>query len=165
MHAGACAARGELLWFLHADTQPAPDSFQHIEEALRDPNVVAGNFNVSFDGGRFAARFLTWLYRQLRRLGLCYGDSAIFARREAYEQIGGFKPFPIFEDLDLVRRLHKYGHLARLPDSVTTSSRRFGDRSFVLTFARWTFLQVLYWSGINPRTLGKLYAPIREPKF
>jgi len=68
MHAGACASRGEVLWFLHADTQPAPESARHISEALRDPHVVGGNFNVSFDSARFAVRFLTWLYRQLRRL-------------------------------------------------------------------------------------------------
>jgi rSAM/selenodomain-associated transferase 2 len=165
MHAGACEARGEVLWFLHADTQPPADGAQHIAKALRDPHVVSGNFNVSFDSGRFAARFLTRLYRQLRRLGLCYGDSAIFVRRETYERAGGFKPFPIFEDLDLVRRLRKYGRMVNLPASVITSSRRFDDRSFVLTFARWTFLQVLYWTGINPRTLGKLYEPIRRTEI
>src|SRR5574341_1075702 len=114
MHAGACAARGEALWFLHADTQPAPDSSQQIVEALRDPHVVAGHFNVGFDSSQFSARFLTWLYRLLRRLGLCYGDSAIFVRRETYERVGGFKPFPIFEDLDLVRRLRKHGRMAHL---------------------------------------------------
>lgn len=165
MHAGACAARGEALWFLHADTQPAPDSSQQIVEALRDPHVVAGHFNVGFDSSQFSARFLTWLYRLLRRLGLCYGDSAIFVRRETYERVGGFKPFPIFEDLDLVRRLRKHGRMAHLPVRVVTSSRRFAGRSFALTFARWMFFQVLYWAGINPQTLGRLYAPIRNPKL
>jgi len=164
MHAGACASRGEVLWFLHADTQPAPESARHISEALRDPHVVGGNFNVSFDSARFAVRFLTWLYRQLRRLGLCYGDSAIFVRRETYDRAGGFKPFPIFEDLDLVRRLRKDGRLVELPKGVITSSRRFEGR-FFMTFARWTFLQMLYWAGVDPRTLGKLYLAIREPKF
>lgn len=165
MHAGARASRGEALWFLHADTQPAPESAQHIAEALRDPHVVGGNFNVSFDSTRFAARFLTWLYRQLRRLGLCYGDSAIFVRRETYLRAGGFKPFPIFEDLDLVQRLRKHGQVVELPTGVITSSRRFEGRSFFMTFARWTFLQMLYWAGVDPRTLGKLYVQIREPKL
>ena len=83
MHAGACAARGRALWFLHADTRAAPDSGEQIVEALCDPKVVAGNFSVRFDGTRRAARFLTWLYPRLRRLGLAYGDSAIFVRRGA----------------------------------------------------------------------------------
>ncbi len=161
MHAGACTARGRALWFLHADTHAIPDSSEQIAEALRDPSVVAGNFSVRFDSKRRAARFLTWLYPQLRKLGLAYGDSAIFVRREAYEQVGGFHPFPVFEDLDLVRRLRKRGRIAHLPAYVTTSSRRFEGRSFTLTFGRWAFLQALYWLGVHPHTLGRLYTPVR----
>ena len=161
LHAGACAARGRVLWFLHADTRPAADCARRIAEALEDPSAVAGNFGVSFDGASRGARFLTWLYPQLRRLGLCYGDSAIFVRREAYEEVGGFAPFPIFEDLDLVRRLRRKGRVAHLPAVVRTSSRRFEGRSFALTFARWSLMQALYWLGVPPRTLGRMYAPVR----
>jgi rSAM/selenodomain-associated transferase 2 len=162
MHRGACAARGEALWFLHADTIPAPDAAAFICEALSESEVVGGNFGVCFDGERPAARFMTWLYPRLRRLGLCYGDSAIFVRRETYERIGGFQPFPIFEDLDLIRRLRREGKLAHLRATVITSSRRFEGRSFTLTFARWSILQALYWLGIHPRRLARLYQPIRK---
>ncbi|MET0624582.1 MAG: TIGR04283 family arsenosugar biosynthesis glycosyltransferase [Pyrinomonadaceae bacterium] len=161
MHAGACAARGRVLWFLHADTLPSNDCAARITEALSDSSVVGGNFHVIFDGNGSAARFLTWLYPQLRRLGLCYGDSGIFVRREAYERLGGFRDFPIFEDLDLVRRMRKAGRVAHLSAVVKTSSRRFEGRSFALTFARWSLLQALYWLGVHPRTLGRMYAPIR----
>ena len=161
MHAGASIARGRALWFLHADTLPSSACASAIEEALSDPSVVAGNFDVLFDGGSRAARFLTWLYPRLRKLGLCYGDSGIFVRREAYRRIGGFRDFPIFEDLDLVRRLRKEGRVAHLRARVTTSSRRFEGRSFALTFARWSFLQVLYWLGVSPHTLGRMYAHVR----
>jgi rSAM/selenodomain-associated transferase 2 len=162
MHAGARAAQGVVFWFLHADTLPSPDAVREIAESLTDSRAVGGSFDVQFAGRRFAARFLTRFYRQLRKLGLCYGDSAIFVRRETYEKLGGFKPFAIFEDLDFVRRLRRSGHFNRLPAVVTTSERRFEGRSFTLTFARWTFLQVLYWLGVNPQFLGKLYAPIRN---
>lgn len=161
MHTGACAARGRALWFLHADTLPPTDGPGRIAEALSDSSVVGGNFHVIFDGDGRAARFLTWLYPQLRRLGLCYGDSGIFVRRETYERLGGFRDFPIFEDLDLVRRLRKVGRVAHLSAAVTTSSRRFEGRSFALTFARWSLLQALYWLGVHPHTLGRMYASIR----
>ncbi|HLL74533.1 MAG TPA: TIGR04283 family arsenosugar biosynthesis glycosyltransferase [Pyrinomonadaceae bacterium] len=161
MHAGARVARGHVLWFVHADTRPADGCAARIEEALRDPSVVAGNFDVFFDGDSRAARFLTWLYPRLRRLGLCYGDSAIFVRRDVYERVGGFRPFPVFEDLDLVRRLREVGRVSHLSAAVTTSSRRFEGRNFALTFARWSLLQLLYWLGVHPRTLGRLYAPVR----
>lgn len=162
MHAGAQAAKGEAIWFLHADTIPPLDAAKRISEALHDAAVVGGNFCVRFDGTRHAARFLTWLYPQLRKLGLCYGDSGIFARRDAYNSVGGFKPFPIFEDLDLVRELKRVGRIVRLPAQVITSSRRFEGRSFALTFTRWSALQVLYWLGVHPRRLGRLYAPVRS---
>jgi rSAM/selenodomain-associated transferase 2 len=162
MHAGAITAIGDTLWFLHADTQPPEDAPGHILEALADPAVVGGYFTIRFDGSRQAARLLTWVYPRLRWLGLCYGDSGIFVRRTAYEQSGGFRPLPIFEDLDLLRRLKRCGRFVRLPQTITTSSRRFEGRSFILTFARWTALQVLYWVGVSPRFLGRLYAPIRH---
>src|SRR5260370_4773308 len=157
MHRGACAAQGGVLWFLHADTIVPAEAVKCMAQALGDPTVVGGNFKVSFDSTGRTARFMTWLYPQLCRLGLCYGDSAIFVRREAYERIGGFKSFPIFEDLDLMKRLRKQGRVVHLPAVVITSSRRFGGRNFPLTFARWAGLQVLYWLGIKPTTLARFY--------
>ncbi len=161
LHAGALAATGDVLWFLHADTHPPENALEHIRAALADPAVVGGYFAIRFDGSRRAAGLLTWLYPYLRWLGLCYGDSGIFVRRDTYQRAGGFRPYPIFEDLDLLSRLRGLGRLARLSATVTTSSRRFEDRSFVLTFAWWSVLQVLYWLGAPPRFLGRLYAPIR----
>ena len=163
MYDGSIRARGRVLWFLHADTLPSAGCVEAMSEALEDPSVAGGNFDVLFDGGRPAARFLTWLYPQLRKLGLCYGDSGIFVRREAYELVGGFRDYPIFEDLDLVRRLRKVGRVAHLRARVTTSSRRFEGRSFALTFARWSFLQALYWLGVSPHTLARMYAHVRVP--
>ena len=165
MHAGATIARGDALWFLHADTIPPPDARQLILDALRrGPHVAGGNFAISFDGTLPAARFLTWLYPQLRKLGLCYGDSAIFVRASVYREVGGFRPFPIFEDLDMVRRLKRRGRLIHLRAQVVTSSRRFENRSFAFTFARWSFLQMLYWLGVSPHTLSRLYAPVRRQR-
>ena len=165
MRSGARVAQGEALWFIHADTIPSPDAAERIFEALEhDAEAVGGNFRICFDGNRRAARFLTWLYPQLRKLGLCYGDSAIFVRASTYKQVGGFQPFPIFEDLDLVRRLRQRGRLVHLQATVLTSSRRFEGRSFALTFTRWAILQALYWAGVNPRILSRLYAPIRNAR-
>ena len=164
MRVGARAARGasDVLWFLHADTMPPTDALALIRQALLDARVVGGNFALRFDGARPAARLMTWLYPQLRRLGLCYGDSAFFVRRAAYEAVGGFQAFPLFEDLDLARRLRRRGRFDCVPGEVITSSRRFEGRSFALMFARWATLQVLYWIGVPPRTLCRLYAPVRS---
>lgn len=164
MHAGALAASGEVLWFLHADTLPPPEAFEQIVQALRDPATVGGSFSVRFDGDFAAARFLTWLYRYLSWIGLRYGDSAYFIRRSAYVTAGGFRPFPIFEDLDLMRRLRRHGRFVRLPAVVRTSSRRFENRWFALVFLRWAALQVLYWLGVSPMRLGRWYQHVRTPE-
>jgi rSAM/selenodomain-associated transferase 2 len=161
MHAGARAARGTVLWFLHADTLVPASAAEKIIEALRNPAVVGGSFRLRFDGRRWAARFLTLLQPIFNWLGLVYGDSAIFVRRAAYERAGGFRPFPLFEDLDLVQRLRRCGRVVRLRATVVTSSRRFQGRSFVLTFMRWVALQLLYWVGVSPHWLIRHYAPIR----
>lgn len=161
MHAGALQARGEVFWFLHADTLAPADAGECIARALEDQRAIGGNFRIRFDGASGAARFLTWLYPRLSLLGLAYGDSGFFVRRAVYERVGGFKPFPIFEDLDLLRALWRQGRFVQADGCVVTSSRRFEGRSFAVTFARWSLLQLLYWLGVNPHTLVHLYAPIR----
>jgi len=160
-HAGARVARGEALWFVHADSIPEPDALQAIEECLANEQVAGGNFSLRFDGGSRAARHLTIAYPWFRLLGLCYGDSGIFVRRDIYERIGGFQPFPLFEDVDLVRRVKNKGRFLRLGCTLTTSSRRFQNRNIALVFAQWTLLQVLYWMGVPPARLARLYAHTR----
>jgi rSAM/selenodomain-associated transferase 2 len=161
LRAGARHARGDVLWFLHADTRPSADALHHLAAALGRPGVVGGNFRLRFDGAGLPARFLSWLYPYLGRFGLCYGDSAIFVRRDVYRKVGGFRALPLFEDLDLVRRLREYGRFARLPCEVVTSSRRFARRRFFWVFVRWVCLQVLYWMEVPPAWLGRAYAPVR----
>jgi rSAM/selenodomain-associated transferase 2 len=161
--AGARQATGQVLWFLHADTLPPPSAAATIRETLADPRVIGGSFRPQFDGGGRSARLLTWLYPHLGLLGLRYGDAGLFFRREVYEHAGGFAPHPIFEDLDLVRRVRRWGRLRALPDQVVTSSRRFEGRNFGLIFAGWTALQILFWLRVPPAVLGRLYPIVRQP--
>jgi rSAM/selenodomain-associated transferase 2 len=165
MHNGARVAQGRMLLFLHADTTVPLNAIEQITEVLaRDSAAVGGNFDIHFDGDSRAARFMTWLYPKLEKIGLCYGDSGIFVRASVYAEIGGFNPFPIFEDVDLVSRLKRRGRMVHLPVAVVTSSRRFEGRSFALTFASWSIMQGLYWIGIPARLLNQLYDPIRSAR-
>lgn len=162
MNNGARVARGDTLLFLHADTIVPTNAAVLINELMtQDAAALGGTFSIRFDGESRPARFMTWLYPKLARLGLCYGDSGIFVRRHIYEEMGGFKPFPLFEDVDFIHRLKKQGRMVQLPLAVVTSSRRFQGQSFALTFARWSILQALYWLGVPPRALSRLYGPRR----
>ncbi|MDQ6786121.1 MAG: TIGR04283 family arsenosugar biosynthesis glycosyltransferase [Acidobacteriota bacterium] len=160
LHEGTKHAKGEVLWFLHADTRPVQGSGRQIKQFMRYKEVVGGNFEITFTGETAWARFLTKLYPYLRSIGLVYGDSAIFVRRDIYELIGGFRFLPVFEDLDLYKRLQKRGRFVHINLPVTTSSRHFENRSFTATFMRWSFFQGLYWIGFPPRLLAKFYKPL-----
>ncbi len=161
MHAGALAAHGGILWFVHADTLPPPHALKDLEDALSQPKVAGGNFGLLFDGASRSARQLTAIYPVLRRLNLCYGDSGIFLRRDTYHAIGGFRPLVLFEDLDLLRRLRRQGKFIHLPCRITTSSRRFENRNFFLIWLHWTAMQILYWCGANPNWLARSYRHVR----
>jgi cellulose synthase/poly-beta-1,6-N-acetylglucosamine synthase-like glycosyltransferase len=155
-------SRGDILWFVHADTQPPAYALSEISEALRSSNVVGGNFGLTFDGASRAARLLTFIYPLLRGFNLCYGDSGIFVRRAVYEKIGGFRQYALFEDLDLLKRLRRAGRFVHLRCRITTSSRRFEDRNFALMWSHWTALQLLYWSGVSPNVLARWYRHARR---
>ncbi|HEX5082783.1 MAG TPA: TIGR04283 family arsenosugar biosynthesis glycosyltransferase [Blastocatellia bacterium] len=160
MNAGARLAEGKTLLFLHADTRLPEDAPELIAGALADEKVCGGNFSLIFGGDTPEARLLTRIYPLLRLGGMLYGDSAIFARRGVFERLGGYREYPIFEDCDLYRRMRRMGKFARLNARATTSSRRFEGR-FIRTFALWSLMQTLYWLGVNPNLLDRLYKPLR----
>lgn len=161
MHEGTKSASGEIFWFIHADTQPKQGSGAEIKKYMRFEEVVGGNFDIIFSGESRWAKFLTWLYPHLFAIGLAYGDSAFFVRKSAYDAVGGFRDYPLFEDVDLFKRLRKKGRFVHISMPVTTSSRRFENRSFVWTFAKWSIRQGLFWFGVPPKYLGKTYRQIR----
>jgi rSAM/selenodomain-associated transferase 2 len=162
LHEGTKHASGDIFWFVHPDTRPQQGCAKQIKNVMRYNEVVGGNFDVIFQGETRAAKFMTWLYPLLRSWGLSYGDSAFFVRREVYEKIGGFKPIGAFEDLDMYHRLRKQGRFYHISQTITTSSRRFENRSFALTFARWSVFQILYWFKFPPQKLAKYYLPVRK---
>jgi rSAM/selenodomain-associated transferase 2 len=160
MNAGAKLAKGETLLFLHSDTRLPEDALERVGDALDDENVCGGNFSLIFGGDTREAWLLTRIYPLLRLGGMLYGDSAIFVRRGVFESLGGYREYPIFEDCDLYRRMRRMGKFVRLNACATTSSRRFEGR-FIRTFALWSLMQMLYWLGVNPSLLHRLYKPLR----
>jgi len=162
LDAGARAAEGDVLLFLHADAVLEPGAREAIARALADPAVVGGNFRLVFDGAKTAARLFGLANDVRRRLfAVYYGDSALFVRRETFLAIGGVRPLPIFEDYDFVRRLERSGATAYVRDvSVRASSRRFAGRP-VRTLALWTTLQLLYSAGLPAERLARWYRDAR----
>jgi rSAM/selenodomain-associated transferase 2 len=168
---GAEASHGDVLFFLHADSTLPPGALDRINQVLSTgAMIIGGNFRLVFDGdtdfSRWLTRFCTWI----RLLGFYYGDSGIFVRRSVYEALGGFRPIPVMEDWDFVRRLERFGRTCCIKDPpLVTSSRRFEGRHPLEIFYGWVRIHALFWLGVSPDRLLEIYrtqAPlqIRKPR-
>ena len=159
LKAGAEAARGDVLLFLHADSRFPAEGLAGIESALRlAPEAVGGNFRVVFDGDSDFSRWLTGFYAWFRRHGLYYGDSAVFVRREVYGEIGGIRPMALMEDYDFTRRLERAGPTCCLEEpALVTSSRRFEGRRPAGIVWGWIKIHALYHLGVPTRVLARIY--------
>jgi rSAM/selenodomain-associated transferase 2 len=162
---GAKEARGNVLFFLRADSILLPGALKRIAEVLSaNTEIVGGNFRLVFDGDTRFSRWLTQAYVWIRSIGLYYGDSGIFVRRSIYEALGGFRPIPLMEDLDFVRRLERFGQTCCIEDPpLITSSRRFEGRHPLQVLYGWIRLHVLFWLGISPERLADIYRTHARP--
>ena len=155
--AGARLASGEWLVFLHADTRLEAG----WAGALRSlpPQVVGGAFRFALEPTRLRYRWLeAGVALRCGLFGLPYGDQGLFARREAYSRVGGFRPLPLMEDVDFARRLRRAGPLGFPAARAFTSARRFERRGMLATSLRNLWLLGLYSAGGAPERLARLYA-------
>ena len=159
LNAGAAAARGGILVFLHADTRLPEGALDEIDAALRDPGVVGGAFALRFDSTRRVYRFMSWVVTRMTRLNRRpYGDQAIFLRKNELEKLGGFAPVPIMEDVDLVGRIRRAGGRMRMLDTpVLTSCRRMDAEGIVRRVATNLVMTALFRLGVSPQRLSRWY--------
>jgi rSAM/selenodomain-associated transferase 2 len=163
MNAGARAATGDVLLFLHADVRLPDDALRHVKEALADPGNVAGAFRTwtVSDGHRgWPSPLLHLADLRSRYSGLPYGDQALFVRADAFRQAGGFPEQPLMEDLELSRRLRRLGRIRIVHSRVTVSGRRFLARPVFYTLAVNVF-PALYAAGVSAATLKRFYGDPR----
>ncbi|MGH7182207.1 MAG: TIGR04283 family arsenosugar biosynthesis glycosyltransferase [Nitrospiraceae bacterium] len=162
MNEGAKTSHGEILLFLHADTQLPDDAKTMIHMALANQQTVGGWFDVQFDRpsmwGTIISRMMNW---RSRLSGIATGDQALFVRRHVFEQIGGFADMPLMEDIDFSSRLKRTGTTAALTATVTTSFRRWERHGPLRTILLMWALRFLYWIGISPHRLKNYYGTIR----
>lgn len=159
MAAGAKAARGDWLLFLHADTVLDDGWVKTVHAFMIDETnrMRAGVFRLVLDdddaGARRVERLAAW---RARTLGLPYGDQGLLLSRALYNAVGGFGNQPLMEDVSIVRRIGK-SRLVFLDTAALTDAARFRQDGYWVRPLKNLFCLLLYFLGVSPRTLEKLY--------
>lgn len=161
LNRGAAATSAELLLFLHADTILPPGAADAVRAAIAR-GCCGGGFRLRFEPTRPLLRFIGAFSNARSRLTrVALGDQAQFATRAVFEQLGGYREWPILEDLDFARRLRRAGRIALLPLAVSTSARRFEKRGPVRTVLTNQLIWTLFACGVSPERLATLYRNVR----
>ncbi len=157
--AGAGAANGEWLLFLHADCRLGPGWAEAAAAFIARPEATgrAGYFDFALDDTNPAARRLERIVAwRCRVFGLPYGDQGLLISRALYDAIGGFSPLPLMEDVELVRRLGRR-RLARIGVRAVSSAARYRRGGYWLRPLRNLFCLALYFAGVAPARIARIY--------
>ena len=163
LNAGAAAASGDVLLFLHADTTLPGNAAEHVRAALANDDVVAGAFRtwtVADEPRPWFAPLLHLADLRSRTTRFPYGDQAMFVRADVFHRAGGFPDVPLMEDVELSHRLWQHGRIATCRASVWVSGRRFVARPILYA----TFMNIfplLHRAGVSPHMLARFYAHVR----
>ncbi|RKU11229.1 glycosyltransferase [Candidatus Poribacteria bacterium] len=161
LNAGAAAASGDILIFLHADIRLASGALAAVETTLSS-GYVGGGFCQKIDGKNI-------LYRAIEIAGnirgkylkVFYGDSGIFLKRADFEKIGGFPEIPILEEMEFSRNMRKLGRTTLVTSYIHISARRWETKGIVRTTVNNWLITLLYFLKFSPEQLAKLYRHIR----
>jgi rSAM/selenodomain-associated transferase 2 len=158
MNAGAAAARMPVLLFLHADTRLPANADQLILNGLASTGLVWGRFDVRIEGSSRWLPFVAWLMNLRSRVtGIATGDQAMFMNRRAFDALGGFPDQTLMEDVELSSRLLRCGRPLCLRSPVVTSGRRWVAHGVLRTIAVMWWIRLLYFFGVAPDRLARLY--------
>lgn len=159
MNAGAAVARGDLLWFLHADTEISPSALgAMLQLADTGGDGVWGRFDVRLRGSHWYFRVVETLMNLRSRLtGIATGDQAMFVSRGLFDEVGGYADIPLMEDIDLSRGLRKRTRPHCLRQRVAPSTRRWAQHGMLKTTVLMWRLRLAYFFGTSPARLARIY--------
>lgn len=158
MNHGARNARGEILWFLHADSLIPDHADQLIVNIMQQTHSAWGRFNIRLSGSKRVFRIIEqFINRRSRLTGIASGDQGIFVLRREFETIDGYADLPLMEDIELSKRLKKISRPACLTQSITTSSRRWESNGVIKTVILMWYLRFAYFIGTPADKLARLY--------
>ena len=155
--AGIAASRSRWVLLLHADTRLAPGWAMVAAEHMRVSPGRAGYFRFALDSAdpraRRLERAVAW---RCRVMALPYGDQGLLIARDVLDSVGGVRPLPLMEDVDLVRRLGRR-RLALLPVNAVTSAARWERDGWRRRSARNLACLALWYAGVPPSRIARFY--------
>lgn len=161
LNAGAAAATGDILIFLHADIWLEPGAIEAVERALSS-GYVGGGFRQKIDGKSILYRVIEIAANMRGKyLKVFYGDSGIFLSRTDFQKIGGFPDVPILEEMKFSKRLCELGKTTLVAPCIHLSARRWEANGIVQTTLNNWLITLLYFLNFPPAWLAKLYRHIR----
>ncbi len=162
MNVGAMAANGDVLLFLHADTELPDNAFLAIERALASPEVVAGAFRLCFNCERPLYKLVAFMTNlRSQTFTVFTGDQAYFMHFASFKAVEGYPDQPLMEDLEIITRLRKIGMVVLLPHYVKTSARRHEHVGLLRSVIFMWCLRTLYRFGVSPGRLQIMYGNVR----
>ena len=157
LDAGAAAATGDVLWFLHADSVPPADGAELIRRRV-DAGYIGGYFSFTFTGQqRWYKKALSASINLRARIGIPYGDQGLFVARDAYHQSAGYAPTPLFEEVHLVRSLRAMGRFGPVDAAIGVSPRRWERDGWVRRTLNNRLMAMAYLVGVSPQRLARRY--------
>ena len=158
MDEGALSAKGDVFLFLHVDTVLPPNWLEAIKKCLNDKIAVAGAFTLAIASKGISFRIIEFFSSfRCRLFSLPFGDQAIFVKKQAFFNSGGFMGLPLMEDVNIIGRLKTLGKVCILKQTVSVSPRRWIKKGRVRnTFKNW-FVFALYLAGVSPDRLYRYY--------
>lgn len=157
MNAGAHVARGDILWFVHADAELPSQCLDEIARIMQDSNVVGGYFRIRLPEALIYRLTDSFAHYAGMLLRMRCGDHGIFCRRTAFVDVGGFPTVPLMEDVEFFRRLHRCGRVTHSHKRIVISTRRYETVGRArLTFAH-GFIATLYIFGIPLSVLARMH--------
>ncbi len=161
MNAGAREAQGDVLLFLHADCLIESGSLRQIDKVLKQ-GFIGGCLKQKIKANHASYRFLEWSGNVRAKLRhIFYGDQGIFVRKDVFESLNGFKPWPLFEDVEFSQRLRLKGRTIVLSKKIFVSNRRWAKQGILKTTWMNRRLLTLYRQGVSPHILAEQYHDIR----
>ncbi len=158
-------AKGEILYFLHADSAPPSDFITQILNAC-SKGFSSGCFRLAFNYYHWFLKANAWFTR-FNLNAVRFGDQSLFVTKEVFEKAGGFREdLVMMEDQEIIHRIKKHGRFKVMDDVVITSARKYLDNGIYRMQAIFYWIWLLYYLGFSQKYLLKLHRKlIRKHKL